>query len=123
MPATQLAIVLELDSLNLGKNASINARYQSLIRLASTFRARRDPRELFDLLASELLRVVQFDAIAQYDDAANKVHWHVSEACCPPSANRAAIRKEETLAWWVYQNQQPVLIRRADSDVRFPAMM
>src|ERR1700685_2845317 len=104
MPATQLAIVLELDSLNLGKNASINARYQSLIRLASTFRARRDPRELFDLLASELLRVVQFDAIAQYDEAANKVHWHMSEACHQSSAARA-ISKEETLPWWVYQHQ------------------
>jgi formate hydrogenlyase transcriptional activator len=123
MPATQLAPEPELESLNPGQNESINARYQSLIRLAESIRERRDPRELFDLLASELLRVVQFDAIAQYDEAANKVHWHVNEACCASSANRAAIRKEETLAWWVYQHQHPVLIRRADSDVRFPAMM
>lgn len=123
MPATQLAIEPEFESLNPGQNESINARYQSLIRLAESIRARQDPRELFDLLASELLRVVQFDAIAQYDEAANKVHWHVSEACCASSATRAEIRKEETLAWWVYQHQQPVLVRRADSDVRFPAMM
>jgi formate hydrogenlyase transcriptional activator len=122
MPATQLAIEPEFESLSLGQDESINARYQSLIRLAESIRARRDPRELFDLLASELCSVVQFDAIAQYDEAANKVHWHVSEACHPSSATRA-ISKEETLAWWVYQHQQPVLIRRTETDVRFPAMM
>ncbi len=122
MPATQLATEPEIESVNPGQDAFINARYQSLIRLAESIRARRDPRELFDLLASELCRVVKFDAIAQYDEAANKVHWHVSEAC-RPSATQAAIRREETLAWWVYQHQQPVLIRRADSDGRFPAMM
>ena len=123
MPATQLAIEPEFESLDPGQNESINARYQSLIRLAESIRARRDPRELFDVLACELLRVVQFDAIAQYDEAANKVHWHVSEGCCASSATRAEIAKEETLAWWVFQHQQQVLIRRADSDVRFPAMM
>jgi formate hydrogenlyase transcriptional activator len=123
MPATQLATEPEFESLNPGQTEFINARYQSLIRLAESIRARRDPRELFDLLASELCRVVQFDAIAQYDEMANKVHWHVSEACSPSPVNRAEISKEETMAWWVYEHQQPVLIRRADSDVRFPAMM
>src|SRR5580704_18747493 len=103
MPATQLAIEPEFESLNPGQNESINARYQSLIRLAESIRARQDPRELFDLLASELCRVVQFDAIAQYDEAANKVHWHVSE-CRPASATRAEIPKEDTLAWWVYKH-------------------
>src|SRR5579863_4430766 len=115
MQATQFATEPGFESLNPGQNEPINARYQSLIRLAESIRARRDPRELFDLLASELCRVVQFDAMAQYDEAANKVHWHVTEACRPSSANQNPIRKEETLAWWVYQHQQPVLIRRADS--------
>src|SRR5580658_4817499 len=98
MPATQLAPELTtepaFEALNPGQAESINARYQSLIRLAESIRARRDPRELFDLLASELCRVVEFDAIAQYDDMANKVHWHVSE-CRPASATRAAIPKED----------------------------
>jgi formate hydrogenlyase transcriptional activator len=123
MQATQLATEPGFESLNRGQDESINARYQSLIRLAESIRARRDPRELFDLLASELCSVVQFDAIAQYDDAANKIHWHVSEACRPTVANCGAIPKDETLAWWVYQHQQPVLIRRADTEVRFPAIM
>src|SRR5580658_9503354 len=83
MPATQLASETEFESLNPVQHESINARYQSLIRLAESIRARRDPGELFDLLACELCSVVQFDAIAQYDEAANKVHWHVSEACRP----------------------------------------
>lgn len=123
MQATQFATEPEFQSLNPGQNESINVRYRSLIRLAESIRARRDPRELFDLLASELCRVVQFDAIAQYDEAANKVHWHVSEACSSPSATCAPVKKEETLAWWVYQHQQPVLIRQANREVRFPEMM
>src|SRR5580704_8682498 len=107
MLATQLATESELEPLNPGQDESVNARYQSLIRLAESIRARRDPRELFDLLASELCRVVQFDAIAQYDEMANKLHWHVSEACNQSPGARAAVAKEETLAWWVYQHQQP----------------
>ena len=123
MLATKLATVREFQSLDREQNEPVNARYQSLIRLAESIRARRDPRELFELLASELCRVVQFDAIAQYDEAANKVHWDVSRVCRPSSSPQPAMPKEETLAWWVYQHQEPVLIRRADTDPRFPRIM
>jgi formate hydrogenlyase transcriptional activator len=122
MLATELATVREFQSLDHEQNEAVNERYQSLIRLAESIRARRDPRELFDLLATELCRVVQFDAIAQYDEAANKVYWHVDRVCVPSSPGTAT-PKEETLAWWIYQHQEPVLIRRTDIDPRFPRIM
>ena len=53
----------------------LGARYESLIRLAEAIRSQRDHSDLFDLLANELRSVVQFDAILQYDEAANKVRW------------------------------------------------
>jgi formate hydrogenlyase transcriptional activator len=103
---------------------AMSARYQSLIRLAESIRARHQPHELFDLLASELCRVVRFDAIAQYDEAANKVRWRIRGDRCHETGEAAnELAKEETIAWWVHQNQQRVLIRHTDHDTRFPAAM
>src|SRR3954463_15920007 len=64
---------------------SLAARYESLIRLAGGVRSHHDGRELFELLARELRRVVPFDAIAQYDDGPNKVNWHICANMAPPS--------------------------------------
>jgi len=103
---------------------AVSARYQSLIRLAESIRARHHPHELFDLLASELCRVVRFDAIAQFDEAANKVRWRIrGDRCHETSGADGELAKEDTIAWWVHQNQQRVLIRHADRDPRFPAAM
>src|SRR5260370_42636154 len=60
---------------------SLLARYESLIRLAEAIREHRDPNELFRFLARELRQVVQFDALAQFDEAANKVNWRLCEGC------------------------------------------
>src|SRR5579884_3504178 len=102
----------------------VSARYQSLIRLAESIRARHHPHELFDLLASELCRVVRFDAIAQFDEAANKVRWRIrGDRCHETGESGNELAKEETIAWWVHHNQQRLLIRHADHDSRFPAAM
>src|SRR6266566_8327074 len=106
MQATMPTFELEREA---QPHESIATRYQSLIRLAESIRAQRDPRELFNLLARELCRVVQFDAIAQYDEGANKVHWHLGWRCRPHAATpRVELPKEETLAWWVHHHQEPV---------------
>src|SRR5689334_21722346 len=93
-----------------GSEPVVSARYQSLIRLAESIRARRAPQEFFDLLACELCRVVRFDAIAQFDEAANKVRWHIRDGYSRESHKAAAeLAKEQTLAWWVHHNQQALL--------------
>src|SRR5512138_335016 len=96
------------------------ARYESLIRLAEAIRSRRDQSDLFDLLANELRSVVQFDAILQYDEAANKVRWLLCESCTEPTRNPlSGLQKEETLAWWVHANQQVIVIPDLDHETRF----
>ena len=100
---------------------SLAARYQSLIRLAEAIRG-RDHEELFGILADELQRVVQFDGIAQYDDAATKVNWRFCEPCASPAPNPiAGLDNEQTVAWWVHHNQEPVVIPLIETETRFPA--
>src|SRR5713101_1148082 len=59
-------------------------RYESLIRNATSIRAQKDPRELFGILVHELDQVLQFDAIAQFDEASKKVAWHLCPGCQKP---------------------------------------
>ena len=102
---------------------SVAARYESLIRLADSIRAHREPKELFRVLAEELRSVIPFDGIAQFDEAANKVNWHLCARCEQTSASMSAIPKEETLAWWVYENQRPVVIADVTEEHRFASTM
>jgi formate hydrogenlyase transcriptional activator len=117
MPAA-VSRILETPS-----EGSLGARYQSLIRLAESVRAQRNPDELFRVLVNELRRVVDFDAIAQFDETSNKVNWDLCECCTQSASSPADIAREETLAWWVYERQQPIVIRNVEQEKRFPATM
>jgi formate hydrogenlyase transcriptional activator len=102
------------------------ARYEALLRVSQILTAHRDPKQLFRLLASELHHVVKYDGIgvAQYDEAANKVHWHLLERCSQPNVILPPhFAPEETMTCWVYQHQQPLIIPFVDTETRFPRMM
>src|SRR5919198_3579830 len=106
--------------------AQLAARYEALLRVSQILTAHRDPKELFRLLASELHHVVKFEGIgvAQYDEAAHKVHWHLLEGCSQPSVILPPdLAPEETMTCWVYQHQQPLVIPFVDAETRFPRMM
>jgi len=107
--------VLEMES-----HQSTAARYESLIRIAASVRAQKEPQDLFRLLIEELGQVIQFDAIAQFDESSNKVHWHMCSGCRKPDALPAEIDKEGTLAAWVYRNQEAVTVPNLDAETRFP---
>jgi formate hydrogenlyase transcriptional activator len=98
------------------------ARYEALIRLAEIIRSHPNEEELFQTLATELREVVEFDALCQFDGGAKWVQWYFVEPFKSKLEARRleAVPKEETPAWWVYKNQQPVVIRRADQQTRFP---
>jgi len=100
---------------------STAAKYESLIRIAASIRARKEPRDLFEILIQELGQVVQFDAIAQYDESSNKVHWHMCSGCRKPNYSPSEIDKEETLAAWVYRHQEPVALGDLGRETRFSA--
>src|SRR5580698_9178314 len=108
--------VLETES-----HQSTAARYESLIRIAAAVRSQKEPQELFGLLIQELGQVVQFDAIAQYDDSSNKVHWHMCSGCRKPAGLPSEIDREETLAAWVFRHQEIVALPSLDRETRFPA--
>jgi formate hydrogenlyase transcriptional activator len=105
-------------------NERLAARYEALIRLAEVIRSHPDEGALFQTLASELHDVVELDAFCQFDGLANWVQWHFDG----PYKSALEVRflepvpKEETVAWWVYQNQQPMVVRLSSPDNRFPRM-
>src|SRR5947207_369394 len=85
------------------------ARYEALFRVSQAIGKQRDPKGLFCVLARELRHVIRFDGIGvgQYDEAAKRVQWHVSERCSQPFAPQEH-PGQESLACWVYQNQKPI---------------
>jgi formate hydrogenlyase transcriptional activator len=101
------------------------SRYEALIRLAEAIRSHPDEKDLFRTLVNELHDVVEFDALCQFDGRANWVQWYFAEPYNDKLEARRleAVPKEETAAWWVYRNQQPIAVRRMDQETRFPLML
>jgi formate hydrogenlyase transcriptional activator len=87
-------------------------RYETLIRVSNAIGTYRDPKDLFRALVRELHRVVQFDkvGVSIYDEKSNTFRRHFvdaeTEAAIPPDPELAM---EESDAWWVYQNQEPMV--------------
>src|SRR5260370_25864482 len=105
-------------------NERLAARYEALIRLAEVIRSHPEEGALFQTLASELRDVVELDGFCQFDGAANWVQWHFDG----PYQGGLEVRrlepvpKEETVVWWVYQNQQPIGVRLSSPGNPFPLL-
>jgi PAS domain S-box-containing protein len=102
------------------------ARHEALFRVSRAINVYRDPRELFKVLANELRHVVDFDFVALflYDQATNKIHNAGLETLQGPEFRIPPdFPAEETISWWVYHHQEPVLVASRDEETRFPAMM
>src|ERR1700744_3502737 len=91
-------------------------RYESLIRIATSIRSQKEPRELFEILVRELGQVIQFDGIAQYDEASNKVAFYFCPGCQKSKRESPPVEKEGTLSAWVYENQQTVVLGTLDDE-------
>ncbi len=98
------------------------ARYELLVGVSSAIGTYRDPQELFGALVRELHRVVRFDyiCVSIRDEKSNTFHRHSvdaeTEAAIPPDPELAM---EESDAWWVYQNQEPLVTSLETHDARF----
>jgi formate hydrogenlyase transcriptional activator len=118
------ALYLEEGSMGVGlavaSDPSTAARYEALIRISNSIRARKEPQDLFDILVHELGKVIRFDAVAQFDDSANKVHWHLGPACRHLEGQPTDVESGETLASFVYRTQETVLLGSSDGELRFP---
>jgi formate hydrogenlyase transcriptional activator len=98
-------------------------RYQALFRVSQTLISIRSSEELFGLLARELRAVVNFYVmgVGIYDEKAHEMHTtSYGEPGVPLQAPQFA--PEETFSWWVYQQQQPLIIPFLDAETRFPAV-
>jgi formate hydrogenlyase transcriptional activator len=102
------------------------ARYEALLRVLHMLTAQRNPTALFRVLASELRHVVTYDGIslALYDAAVRKLYFYALETGPQPGVVPLAdLPIEETMTWWVYQHQQPLVIPDVDTETRFPQLM
>jgi formate hydrogenlyase transcriptional activator len=103
-------------------SSGVASRYEALAHIAELIRSHPEEKDLFQTLVTELHQVVPFDAISQFDPAANRDQWQLLEPY--GSAVEALpvrdIPKEETVAWWVYQNQRPIVIPFIDCKTSFP---
>jgi len=109
-----------------GPEQSLLARQEALFRVSRAIGVYRDPKELFRVLANELRKVVGFDFLALflYNEAANKVHNAVLETLGGPTFGIPSdFPAEETITWWVYHHQEPVLISSREQEPRFARMM
>jgi formate hydrogenlyase transcriptional activator len=71
-----------------------------------------DIEGLFSALATELLRVVDFDfvGIARYDETTSRVDWHLSKPGGDIERGTIDGTKEETVSAWIHQHQKPRII-------------
>src|SRR5258706_2609834 len=105
-----------------GARLSAATRYESLVGVSNAIGTHRDPKDLFSALVRELHRVVRFDyiGVAIRDEKANTFHRHFvdaeTEAAIPPDPE---LPIEESDAWWVYQNQEPLVTSLETHDARF----
>ena len=104
---------------------SLASRYEALARIAELIRSHPEEKVLFQTCASELHQVVAFDGLNWFDPAAHWVQWHLLEPY-DSALEALAVRdipKEETVAWWVYLNQRPVVIPFIDRETSFPLVV
>src|SRR5215469_13490044 len=98
----------------------VAGRYDALIRIANSVRAQQHPDDLFQILISELGHVLPFDAIAQFDESANKVRWHICATCRQPREAADDFDPGETLAGYVCREQRIVTLGTLEGETRFP---
>jgi formate hydrogenlyase transcriptional activator len=101
---------------------SAATRFELLVGVSNAIGTHRDPQELFGALVRELHRVVRFDYIGVHirDEKSNTFRRYSvdaeTEAAIPPDPDLAM---EESDAWWVYQNQKPLVTSLEAHDAGF----
>ena len=103
------------------RDLSTAQRYETLIRISNSIRDCKGPQELFELLVQALGKAIRFDAIAQFDESANKVNWHLGPGC--QQHEDCASEDEgggETLPRLVYRTQETIVLGALDGDTLYP---
>ena len=94
-----------------------------LIRVSQAIKAHRGSNDLFQALAVELRKVVDFDVVycIRHDESANRISWLGSLS--PGGIQRPDFPPEEMMTTWVYEHQEPLVIPLLDRETRFPRVV
>jgi formate hydrogenlyase transcriptional activator len=91
---------------------SLEARFESLVRVSQLIGAHRDPKDLFAVLADELHGVVQFDRVGVSVLDRDSAIWHdyfLDMDSLSALALEEDLPREERPSWWVYEHQESLL--------------
>ena len=98
-------------------------KYLTLLELSKAIASHRDLTGLFHDLACRLQSLVDFShlGVLLYDQKHNVMRFHLLETCEPSEPQTPLeVPMEGSIAGWVWQNQDAVVIRDLENDDRFP---
>jgi len=98
-------------------------KYLTLLELSKAIASHRDLSGLFHDLACRLQSLVDFShlGVLLYDPKRNVMRLHMLETCEPTAWQAAAeVPMEGSIAGWVWERQEAVVIRDLETEDRFP---
>ncbi|HVP52504.1 MAG TPA: sigma 54-interacting transcriptional regulator [Terriglobales bacterium] len=98
--------------------------YEALVEVSHSIASHPELAGLFHDLLQRLQRVLRFDLLnlVLHDPATNLMRLNVLEATLPVTVPLSlALPVEDIPAGWVWQHQQPLLIRNLEEETRFAA--
>jgi formate hydrogenlyase transcriptional activator len=102
------------------------SRYETLFRVSEAINEYRDPQQLFQKLADELRRVLDFNyvLVLLWNEITQTMEKHMfgivdlPDGMLPPPFNT-----DQTIAYWVYQHQESIVIPCIENETRFPVVV
>jgi len=98
-------------------------KYRTLLELSKAIASHRDLPGLFHDLACRLRNLFDFSHLGVFlhDRTLNAMRLHLLETCEPQQWPAPVdIPMDGSIAGWVWQNQEPVVIRDLELEDRFP---
>jgi len=98
-------------------------KYLTLLELSKAVASHRELSELFHDLACRLHNLFDFShlGVLLHDGSRNVMRFHVLETCEPTQWQPATeVPMEGTIAGWVWQHQEPVVVSDLELEDRFP---
>jgi formate hydrogenlyase transcriptional activator len=99
-------------------------QYQTLLKITESVAAHREVSELFHDLGQLLGNVLRFDhlSVRLHDSERNVMRRYNLDGSLPADLDQE-LPVSGSLAGWVWENQQPVLVENIEHDVRFRGSM
>lgn len=101
------------------------SRYETLFAVSQAISAHRDQNELFEILTTQLHRVVEFDRLIVLIWQEELHSWKKHSFAIDSSEDTSSpvFDPEETISWHVYQTQDALAIPFLKEETRFPRVV